>query len=142
VGVQSLCNRRLVGGEGSLVRTRLSLLSREDTGNSAGFGAIAARRGSEKRPDPATFGGISLGRGTGNDRPASREFLGRGKGNPRRSVGARSWSRTMRPRSSSRCRRYRPRRAPGATRQVVARRPRDRGRETLPGTRPGLGFPS
>ena len=75
------------GGAGSLVRTRLSLLSREDTGNSAGFGAIAARRGSEKRPVPVTFGGISLDRGTGNDRPASSEFLGRGKGNPRRSVG-------------------------------------------------------
>src|SRR5262245_44348326 len=30
---QSLCNRRLGGGGGSLVRTRLSLLSRENTGN-------------------------------------------------------------------------------------------------------------
>ena len=49
---QSLCSRRLVGGAGSPGRTRLSLLSREDTGNSAGFGAIAGRRGSEKRPVP------------------------------------------------------------------------------------------
>jgi hypothetical protein len=64
------------------VRTRLSLLIRKDAGNSAGFGAIAARRGSEKRPVPAAFGGISLGRGTGNDRLASSEFLGRGEGEP------------------------------------------------------------
>jgi hypothetical protein len=39
-----------------------SLIRRENTGNSAGFEGIAARRGSENARSPATFGGISLGR--------------------------------------------------------------------------------
>src|SRR5262245_14645562 len=43
---------------GSLVRTRLSLLSREHTGNSAGFGVAARSRIGEKGQFPATLGGF------------------------------------------------------------------------------------
>ena len=51
-----------------------SLLSREDTGNSARFRTIAARRGPVNGPFPATFGGISLDRRTGKDGLAIREL--------------------------------------------------------------------
>src|SRR5262245_19046661 len=86
-GTGALCNRGPVGGGGSLVRTRRSLVEQGKYREFSRIRVAARSRIGENGPFPATLGGISLGRGTGNDRPLSREFLGRGRGNPRRSVG-------------------------------------------------------
>jgi hypothetical protein len=73
-----------------------SLLSRENTGNSFGFRAFAARRGPENGRFRATFGGISPEPGTGNDYPASRESLPPHAGHP--DQPARHWGASPRSR--------------------------------------------
>ena len=99
---RSLCNRRLGGGAGSLVRTRLSLLSSENTGNSTGFGAIGRVADRRNGQFPPTFGGISLGPRTGNEQsePPEPQFASA-------SLGAQPHLRLARPGSGA---------APGAAR--------------------------
>jgi hypothetical protein len=66
---QSLCTRRLLGGAGSLVRTRLwragSLISREDTGKSSELGQTGGARSRASSPLWTGAERISLDPGTG-----------------------------------------------------------------------------